>query len=277
MSNKGASVGNDIDPVAEITADLVAEQDALDDVVANLDDAAWARPTPSPGWTVADQIGHLWFFDRSATLAMSDPEAFRAHRDQLLAEFAAADDPTLNEARAMTPSELLDAWRDARAGLAAATTGVDARARIEWYGPSMGARSFLTARLMEAWAHGTDIVDTVADIVGPDARPTTDRCRHIAQLGVITRGWSYANRGLTPPDGSVDVVLTSPSGQQWEWTTDDAVASVQGPAEDFCHVVTQRRYLDDTALVTTGDAARDWLVRAQAFAGPATDGPAARG
>ena len=47
-----------------------------------------------------------------------------------------------------------------------------------------------------------------------------------------------------------------------------------GPAEDFCLVVTQRRHVDDTALVVTGERARDWLVRAQAFAGPATDGPA---
>jgi hypothetical protein len=32
-------------------------------------------------------------------------------------------------------------------------------ARITWYGPSMSARSFVTARLMEAWAHGQDVAD----------------------------------------------------------------------------------------------------------------------
>jgi len=48
---------------------------------------------------------------------------------------------------------------------------------------------------------------------------------------------------------------------------------VTGPAEDFCLVVTQRRHLADTALVVSGDRAQDWLLRAQAFAGPATDGP----
>jgi len=273
----GATMSDEIDPVAQVTTDLVAEQNALDDVVAGLDDDAWRRDTPSPGWTVADQVGHLWFFDRSATLAIADPDGFRHHRDELFIQMNADHDPTLAEARAMTPAELLAAWRDARAGLAAAANGFDAATRVEWYGPSMGARSFLTARLMEAWAHGTDIIDTVADLVGPDARPTTDRCRHIAQLGVITRGWSYANRGLTPPEGSVNVTLTAPSGDVWTWHYDDAVAEVHGPAEDFCHVVTQRRHLDDTAVTTIGDAARDWLVRAQAFAGPATDGPAPKG
>ncbi len=46
----------------------------------------------------------------------------------------------------------------------------------------MGAKSFLTARLMEAWAHGSEI----AEAVGATRAPT-DRLRHIAQLGYITR------------------------------------------------------------------------------------------
>ena len=30
-----------------------------------------------------------------------------------------------------------------------------------WYGPSMSARSFVTARLMETWAHGMDVADAL--------------------------------------------------------------------------------------------------------------------
>ena len=44
-------------------------------------------------------------------------------------------------------------------------------------------------------------------------------------------------------------------------------------ALDFCLVVTQRRHVDDSALRSDGDAARHWVVEAQAFAGGATDGP----
>ena len=81
---------------------------------------------------------------------------------------------------------------------------------------------------------------------------------------------------LTPEDlraGEVDVALEAPSGGVWTWGPGDAADSVRGPAEDFCLVVTQRRHVDDTDLDVTGDLARDWLVRAQAFAGPPTDGP----
>jgi uncharacterized protein (TIGR03084 family) len=134
----------------------------------------------------------------------------------------------------------------------------------------MGSKSFLTARLMECWAHGQDIVDTVAA-----HRRSSDRLRHIAQLGFITREWSYANRQLDAPAEAVAVHLVAPSGDQWDFGPDDADQSVTGTALDFCLVVTQRRHIDDTELVVVGPAARDWMTRAQAFAGPPTDGPAA--
>lgn len=262
--------------VTEVAADLRAEQEALDAVVGPLTDEAWAAPTPSPGWTVADQIAHLAYFDDTAATAIEDPDRFAAENsalfEALMAGEADMDDVTLSWSRGMTPAALLARWRDNRSRLAdAATTLVDG-VRIPWYGPSMGAKSFLTARLMEAWAHGQDIVDTVGG-----ERPGTDRLRHIAQLGVITRSWSYGNRGINVPPGEVRVELTAPSGVTWSWNDDAADGAIRGPAEDFCLVVTQRRHVDDTALETEGDLARDWMLKAQAFAGDPTDGPVAAG
>ncbi len=261
--------------VSEVLADLQAEQQALDDVVAPLTAEQLALPTPSPRWTVADQLAHLTYFDRNAALAITDPEAFP---DTITALFEAGvggdeavDEFVLGAWRRLPPAELLAAWREGRQQLADAAATLENDTRIAWYGPSMGAKSFLTARLMEVWAHGQDIVDTV----GAD-RPATDRLRHIAQLGYITRKWSYVNRRMEAPEGDVAVVLTAPSGDVWTWGEDDE-NRVSGPALDFCLVATQRRHVDDTALVVEGERARDWLVRAQAFAGPATDGPAPRG
>lgn len=260
--------------VSQVRDDLLAEQQALDDIVAGLTDEQWATPTPSPRWSVADQIGHLTYFDRTAALAISDPDRFQQSVAELMAlatsDEAAADDATLAEFRAMTPVQLLGAWRAGRSLLAEAAATLDDDARVAWYGPSMGAKSFLTARLMEVWAHGQDIVDAVGA-----ERPATDRLAHIARLGVITRGWSYVNRGLTPPEAPVRVELVAPSGERWTFGSDEATDSVVGPAVDFCLVVTQRRHVGDTDLVVTGEAARDWMLRAQAFAGPPTDGPAA--
>jgi uncharacterized protein (TIGR03084 family) len=91
----------------------------------------------------------------------------------------------------------------------------------------------------------------------------------------MTRKWSYAVRGEELPDGEILVELESPTGAQWTWGNEGATDTVRGPAHEFCLVVTQRRHIDDTSL-ETGDLGRHWLLRAQAFAGSATNGPQAR-
>lgn len=254
----------------DLAADLRAEQGALDEVVAGISDEAWRTPTPSPGWTVADQIGHLTYFDDTAALAVTDPDAFKETVAALLAGEGDHEDAMLQ--RHLEPAELLGAWRRNRARLADAAAGLGDGDRVPWYGPSMGAKSFLTARLMECWAHGQDVVDALGA-----ERPATDRLRHVAQLGFITRGWTYVNRGLEAPPEPVRLVLDAPSGAVWHFGPDDADDVVTGPALDLCLVVTQRRHVDDTTLVVEGEAARDWLEKAQAFAGPATDPPAPAG
>jgi len=146
----------------------------------------------------------------------------------------------------------------------------DPKGRIPWFGPTMSARSKATARIMETWAHGQDVVDTLGI-----ERKQTDRLKHVAHIGVITFGWSHMNRGLDVPHVAVRVELDGPSGDLWTWGPEDADQSVKGPAQDFCLVVIQRRHVDDTQLEVTGDTACDWMLKAQAFAGPPTDGPKA--
>jgi uncharacterized protein (TIGR03084 family) len=255
----------------ELARDLRDEQDALDVIVADLPAERWATPTPSPGWTVADQIGHLTYFDGAASLAITEPDAFKASVEELVVAMGdgTADDMTLH--RHLAPAELLEAWRQNRRRLFEVAAGLEDGVRVPWYGPSMGAKSFLTARLMETWAHGQDVVDALEEV----ERTPTDRLRHVAQIGYITRGWSYLNRGLEPPEVPVRVELDAPSGETWTWGPEDAADIVRGTALDFCLVVTQRRHVDDTALDSTGDAARDWLLKAQAFAGPPSERPRA--
>ena len=264
--------------LSDLLQDLLDEQRSLDEIVAALDDGQWDLPTPSPRWSVTDQIGHLCYFDGAAMLAIRNPDAFSVQARRLmeasLVSETSGDDFTLGDFRGLSPSGRLDGWRSNRQALADAVGTLGERDRVRWYGPSMGAKSFVTARLMEAWAHGQDVCDTV------DARrEPTDRLRHVAQLGYITRAWTYINRGLAAPGGDVRVELTAPSGDVWTWG-DPAVSGdnlVSGPALDFCLVVTQRRSVADTSLELGGEHAREWLSMAQAFAGPPTDGPGASG
>jgi uncharacterized protein (TIGR03084 family) len=259
--------------VEEITADLADEHAALDHIVADLSAHAWSLPTPSTGWSVADQIGHLAYFDRAGALAIREPEAFAAEVALALEAIARGEDPMADvvvQARTLDNVELLASWRHARAELLTAAAGLATGARVPWYGPSMGAVSFLTARLMETWAHGHDVA--VAIGVEPVA---TDRLRHIAQLGVITRRWSYGVRGATAPAETVGARLRAPSGATWVWEN-EADQWVEGEALDFCLVVTQRRNVADTRLTVQGSAAAEWMRVAQAFAGAPTLGPPPR-
>ena len=257
------------DGFRQLIDDLDAEHRALDAVVSTIDDDAWATPTASPGWRIAEQIAHLAFFDRTATLAIADPDGFGRHLEEMRAH--RGSDPSVGEAE-LSPPELLAAWRQARGKLVAAGHAASAEDRFAWYGPSMGARSFLTARLMECWAHGVDITDALG------LEPiTSDRLVHIVHLGFITRGWTYANRRLEMPDTTVRVEVTSPSGATWRHGPDDAPETLSGPAVDFALVTTQRRNVADTELVVSGDAAADWMSKAQLFAGRPSDPPAPRG
>ncbi len=253
--------------------DLRGEHAALEAVVAHLSEQQWRLSTPSPGWSVADQIAHLAYFDQAAVTAVLDPERFRADRDVLFtrAVEVGVDEFTLAPLRLLSAHELLERWRTSRDALDDAAEGLVEDARVDWFGPSMSAKSFLSARLMETWAHGTDVLEAL----GVDS-PPTERLVHVAQLGYHTRRWSYQVRGETVPSGDIRLELQSPSGATWTWGPDEADDTVTGSAEEFCLVVTQRRHVSDTSLIA-GALAMDWLTRAQAFAGAATLRPARSG
>ena len=254
---------------AELIDDLAAEHADLGAVLAQVPEAQWDLATHAPGWRVRDQITHLAHFDEAATLAMMDASAFRAAAEAARAgvDRATYEARWLARGRAMQPAELIAWWREAAAALVAAAREVDPKARLPWYGPAMGAISFVTARLMETWSHGLDVVDVVGI-----RRPDTDRLRHVAFLGVRTREFSYATRGLAPDTTPVHVELRAPSGATWSYGDAAAADRITGSASDFCRVVTQRRHVADTNLDVRGAAAEEWMRLAQAFAGPPGEG-----
>ena len=242
--------------------DLSAEQDSVADVLAGLPEDGWRTPTPATGWLVRDQVFHLWHYDDLAALSITDPNAFIAVRDPAFADPTAYERGHLQRAAELTPTQLYDSWMAGQERVLQALASVDAHARIAWFGPPMSARSFATARLMETWAHGTDVREALQ--LPPSASP---RLRHVAHIGVITRGWSFRLRELAVPPVEPRVELTGPDGQIWAWGPEASPESVTGPALDFALLVTQRVHRDDTALVATGEGASHWLNVAQAFAG----------
>lgn len=240
--------------------DLAAEHASLAAVLELLSASDGTLPTPAAGWSVADQVSHLRFFDQRAAMAMTDAEAFAADRAAIIAR--APHDPSTDFGRSRPWAELLGEWHHHSETMRALARDADESARVPWYGPSMSVTSFLTARLMETWAHGHDVC--VATGHSPIVSP---RLRHVAHIGYSARPFSLAINRLPADDRPVRLELTAPDGQTWTWGPSDADDRVIGDAYDFCLVVTQRRLPSDSRLAVTGDSARRWIDVAQAFAG----------
>lgn len=239
----------------QVVHDLAQEHAALERVLVQLTPEQWDLPTHAPGWLTRHQLAHLTIFDSAASLAMRDVTAFRAMR--------ISEPEYLLDASATPPAQLLDEWRLSSYALDTRAAALDESGRLPWYGPDMSPTSFVTARLMECWSHGLDIVD----VVGIE-RPDTERLRHVAFIGFRARPFSFTNRGLPAPTEPVFVELAAPSGGTWTFGEPDATDRVTGSATDFCRVVTQRRHIADTTLRIEGPAAIAWMEIAQAFAGP---------
>jgi len=248
--------------------DLKEEHETLDRIVANLTETDWDRITPFGEWSVRNEIAHLTYFDKIGHLAVTDPAGFAKHLEEFAPRADRFETDCLAAGKAVPVRILLSQWREERNILLGVLAKLDPKKRMSWFGPPMSIRSFTTARLMETWAHGQDVADTFGQEYA-----VSDRLKHIAHIGVSTFGWSYANRGKAIPDVGVRVELKSPSGESWIWGPEDAANIVRGNAIDFCLVVVRRRHVEDTGLVTVGEAASQWMRIAQAFAGPPEDGP----
>jgi uncharacterized protein (TIGR03084 family) len=246
-----------------VLADLAAEQAELHAVLGALDDGAWLQATPADGWDVRDSVAHLAYSEELASIALTDPGRFQ----QILGDPGRTVAAWTERGRRLSGPEVLRWWQQSRGRTIDELGTRTERDRVPWAAGPMSARSFATARLMETWAHGQDVRDALG--LPPS---DTARLRHVADLGVRTRSFSYRVRGLEPPDAPVQVELVH-CNDRWAWG--EGGASVRGTALDFCLVVTQRRHPNDTALAIEGETAREWMSMAQAFAGPPT-GPRQR-
>jgi len=239
--------------------DLAAEQGELLAVVEALDPDDWFRPTPAWGWDVRDTIAHLAATDEMAIATMKGGGgAINAVADAA----ASTEDVTYQgvlRGRRLSGAEVARWWSGAQVAERQALRALTPDTRVPW-GLGMRAPSFVTARLMETWAHGLDVRAAVGATV-----VDTDRLAHIAWLGTRALPYAYSVAGREMPAEPLRVELVLPSGALWTWGPGDASARITGTAGDYCRVFVQRLRVADTAVVAEGDAAQAALEVARAF------------
>lgn len=251
----------------DVYADLVTEGDVLDRIVAGLDDAQWRLQTPAPGWTIAHQVAHLASVAKLAQAAAAAPEVFKEQAAKATGDFDAAVQALLSPYLANPPKELLARWRADRAAASGALAALPPSQIVPWLARPLPAGILASAGIMELFAHGQDIVDTVGA-----RREQTDRIWHLVAFAVRTWDFGYLARGLKPPEQEFRFELTSPSGELWEFGPADATQRVTGPAVDLCLLATRRRHRADLALVAKGAEADYWMNIAQCYRGSPGEG-----
>lgn len=222
------------DATAELVEDLAAEQDALVALLERLEPDDWFRPTPAWSWDVRDTVAHLADTDElAADTCVDGPRALA----KVAAGCASSEDLTLlgvRRGRRSSGADVLEWWQRAQIAERDTLLAVDPQMRVPW-GLGMRPPSFVTARLMETWAHALDVHAAVG------ASPVdTDRLRHIAWIGVRALPYACSLVGAAPPHGPIRVELTLPSGAAWTFGPEDAADRITGPASEFCRVFVQR-------------------------------------
>jgi uncharacterized protein (TIGR03084 family) len=246
----------------QVIADLTADADVVDGLVAGLDDAGWSRQTPAPGWTVKHQIAHLSFVLGIAGTAAAEPERFRAMIASTGGNFDAAVNASFDDYLSDPPEVLLTRWRAERDSAIKALDAVPADALVPWLVRPLPPFVLACAGMMELFAHGQDIADALGVRV-----LRTDRIRYVAQFATMVWDFGYQARDLPIPDVQFRYELVAPSGEAWEFGPADAEQRITGPAVDFCLLATRRRHRDDLAVSAVGAEADHWLDIAQAYRG----------
>lgn len=252
--------------------DFLVECDRIHALLAPLDDAALATPTAFKGWTIGDIIGHLHVWNVAAQLSLKDEPGFAAFMAKVGGTIKAGGDLNAFERgwlNGLSGQALVAAWAETYRATAADFASADPAQRVPWAGPSMSARSSISARLMESWAHA----QAAFDVLGVE-RENGDGLKNICVLGLNTYGWTFKNRGLEAPQPVPQLRLTAPSGELWVFGEPADGELIEGDAAEFCQVVTQTRNIADTALKVTGANATAWMAIAQCFAGAPADPPA---
>jgi uncharacterized protein (TIGR03084 family) len=249
-----------VSALAELVADLAREQLELQADCAGLTADEWLTPTSARGWDVRDTIAHLADTDEIAIDTMDDgPRSL----NRFVSLLASAKDVTLwgvLRGRRRSGADVLTWWERISAQACERLGSLETANRVPW-GLGMGRPAFVTARLMETWAHGLD----VRAAIGATA-VDTDRLRHVAFLATRALPYAYSYAGRPLPETPLRVELELPSGEVWSHGPVDAPDRITGPAGEYCRVFVQRLPASEArGLTATGNGARDALSVARAF------------
>lgn len=253
----------------DLINDLVAEQVTVDALVNHLTEEQWLMDIPVEKWNIKDAIIHIAFFDYAANKLMRG-----GAKDLSVISPESGEDQYVRATkfRSMSGAEVLSWWREERTRMTCAFYDKNPKERIPWApGLPMSAKSLVSARMMELWAHSVDIYDALG------MEPVVeDRITSTLFLSWQARPNAYRINNLVLPDTPVYLELQLPSGKIWAKGDPKAENYIKGSAKEWALVSIRRRNWMDTDLEVVGQEARRYATVVQTFAGWAEKAPEAK-
>lgn len=231
----------------EILSDLVAEEQALDQLLQRVAIRDWTRNTTASGWSIQDIVAYLASSEEFALRVIEEGRAPLEESESFesIEQYAASG---LERGRSMRPQDVIEWWRGARAGVVDALSRMDTSERLPWFSGDIAARTFATARLTETWAYGLDVQD-IADMPVDD----TPRLRHVTRFAwqALPYAFKKAGHAYTP----IRLELIGPGYAKWVHGPEDAADRIKGLAGEWCRVATGRVPASETSLRPEGELA----------------------
>lgn len=241
----------------EILADLVAEQQGLDQSLQRAPDRDWKKRVE--GHTVQQTIAILAWEELHAARALAGDRSVRKEIEAF-DDLDAFVEAGAAKGKGKRPQEVIEWWRFARADVVDALSRMKPDERVMWIDGKVSARTFATLRLAETWARGLAILEGLGkEIID------TPRLRHVAWLGWATLPHAFKAAG-EDYDGPVRVEVVGPAYARWVFGPENTDQVIRGQAGEWCRLVVGR--IDPAKaenLSATGDLAERALEVAGIF------------
>jgi uncharacterized protein (TIGR03084 family) len=243
----------------DVFDDLTAEQDALEAVLAALDQDAWCHASGAAGWTVADVVLHLAQTEEYVIASITGNQAPLLSRDRDGSPLDDLMDQLVAMQRCAPPTTVFTRWQTARRAALTALRACPPTVRLRWARTPLTPRTLATTRLAEHWAHALDITGPLG-ITYPD----TVRLWHVAWLAHRSLPYAFAAAGEHA--APVRCELLAPDAQIWQFGPANAPSLITGRAGTFCRVGARRLTAEQSGLTVAGPHAATALQLLRTYA-----------
>lgn len=148
--------------MSEIIAIWRSSVDDFAGLVGSLDDSAWARETPCPGWTVSDIVAHIIDLD---SIFLGDPRIDHTPDWEALPhvtrESQRITEVGVDARRGRTPQELQGELRDVIKRRHSQLLNTDMGSMVQWFVGEITVEQLMRMRTFDIWMHEQDVRQTV--------------------------------------------------------------------------------------------------------------------